>query len=171
MEKTKNRGRLNADCCDLCTTQTPLRLNHRESSTLFCQISDTTFSCRWATSSPPSCSWPSSSSLSSSSHADIKPKVWPAVPQSDDMWCTLNLRFWTSSNFSCVFRVLSACIHEVSENPQTHTHNHCLTLKHTLTVCYCDRSSRSQSSSEEFEMDVAEGNVCSREERRFGECQ
>ncbi|XP_045931628.1 matrix remodeling-associated protein 8-like isoform X1 [Micropterus dolomieu] len=29
------------------------------------------------------------------------------------------------------------------------------------------RSSRSQSSSEEFEMDVAEGNVCSREERRF----
>lgn len=74
-EKMKNIWALHADYCVLCATQTPLRLNHRKSSMSFCPTRDTTFFCRWATSSPPSCYWCSLSSSSSSSHADIKPKV------------------------------------------------------------------------------------------------
>lgn len=65
-----------ADCCDLCSPQTPRRLNHRESSTSSCPTRGTTFSCRWATSSPPSSSWSSSSSSSSSSREGVKSKVW-----------------------------------------------------------------------------------------------
>lgn len=64
-----------ADCCTSCVTQTPPKPSHRKSSMLFYQTKGTTFSCRWATSSLPFCSWSSSSSLSFSSHADTSPKV------------------------------------------------------------------------------------------------
>lgn len=69
-------GPVIADCYTSCVTQTPPKPNHRKSSTLSCRAKDTTFSCRWATSSLLSCCWFSSSSSSSSSHVDTSPKVW-----------------------------------------------------------------------------------------------
>lgn len=73
--KDEERGPVMADCCASCVTQTRLKLNRHKSSMLFCQTKDTTFSCRWATSSLPSCCWSSSSSSSSSPHVDTSPKV------------------------------------------------------------------------------------------------
>lgn len=106
--------KLYADWCDLCTTQTLLSLIHRESSMLLCLTRDTTFSCRWATYSHPSCSWHSLSSSSSSSLAEVEPKV---KPQSNHL--SFALTFWVSCNFLVFFRVLSSGIHEVSA-PKTH---------------------------------------------------
>lgn len=169
-EKMKNRGAPSADCWDFCATQTPLRLNHRESSTSFCPTRDTTFSCRWATSSPPSCYWCSLSSSSSSSRADVKSKVWPAIIQSDRRWFALEFTWLNLIDFSSVFQ---SFIHRHPWGEWEHTHTHNLrTHTHTHTkvsLSASDRSSRSQSSSEEFEMDVAEVNVCCPEERRLGE--
>uniref|UniRef100_A0A3B4X1Z3 Matrix remodeling-associated protein 8 n=1 Tax=Seriola lalandi dorsalis TaxID=1841481 RepID=A0A3B4X1Z3_SERLL len=39
----------------------------------------------------------------------------------------------------------------------------------SMSPSHCDRSSRSHSSSDDFEMDVTEVNMCNEEERRFGE--
>lgn len=170
-ETMKITGALNADSCDFCPAQTPLRLNHRESSMLLCLTRDTTFSCRWATSSLPSFSWHSSSSSSSSSLADVEPKVWPAIPLSAFRWSELEICISVSHlDFLCFQSFIQRCPWGEREHTSTHIHTHNLTFKHTLRcLSSWHRSSRSQSSSEEFEMDVAEVTVCSQDERRFGE--
>lgn len=70
--------------------------------------------------------------------------------------------------FLCLQKcILSRIWGECWQYTQTHTH---ITAFFTH-VCppHCDRPSRSRSCSDEFEMDVTEVNVCSPEERRFGE--
>lgn len=115
-----------ADCCTSCVIQTPPKLNHLRSSMLFCQIKDTTFSCRWATSSLPSCCWSSSSSSSSSSHIDTSPKVWRNFCFKTFNWRTNMLILYVLLSFQCFIRS-----HPQGERQHTYTHASAH-LKHTL---------------------------------------
>lgn len=129
-EEMKNSGTPRADSCALCATQTPLRLNHRLSSMWFCPTRDITFSCHWATSSPPSCFWCSLSSSSSSSHADVKPKVC-----STSIWQQMAYSIFFFIAFSPKFLLFSEFYPQASIRwVGTHTHHHRLNLRHTLTL-------------------------------------
>ncbi len=74
--------------------------------------------------------------------------------------------------FVCFVLWFQSFIRKHPWGEQRHTRTHIIPVlplnTHSEESSY-DSSSRSHSSSEEFEMDVAEVNACSQEERRFGE--
>lgn len=138
---------------------------------LFCQTKDTTFYCRWATSSLPSCCWSLSSSSSSSSHIDTSPKVWRN-------FCIKIFNWHTNIEYVHIVRtfVLSVFYPQPSTRWATahkHTHTHEFPSNTLSGVCFycCVRSGSSHCSSEHFEMDSAGVAVCSLEARNIGEEQ
>lgn len=100
---------------------------------LFCQTKDTTFYCRWATSSLPSCCWSLSSSSSSSSHIDTSPKVWRN-------FCIKIFNWHTNIEYVHIVRTFVPSVFYPQPSTRwapAHKHTHSrVPLKHTLRCVF-----------------------------------